>query len=117
MKRNRIFTVPENDSMEQQLINALIKLFAKAGGGSFIKDLIQQVDQNGNPKVWTPEEIASAIDMIHWQTENFGSAEARVIIEALQKKFNLNSENAARDRSTPSTPDALPEVPGVHGLR
>lgn len=103
--------------MEQQLINALVKLFAKAGGGSLIKDLIQQVDQNRNPKIWTPAEIASAIDFIHGQTENFGSAEARTMIESLQKKFNLPSENLTRDRATPSSPDALPEIPGVHGLR
>ena len=103
--------------MEQQLINSLIKLFAKAGGGSLIKDLIQQVDQNGNPKVWTASEISSAIDFIHWQTENFGAAEARAMIESLQKKYNLTTDTLARDRSTPSSTDTLPEVPGVHGLR
>jgi hypothetical protein len=103
--------------MEQQLINALIKLFAKAGGGSLIKDLIQQVDQNRNPKVWTPAEISSAIDFISWQTENFGSAEARAMVETLQNKFNLSSEYSARDRSTPASSEDLPEVPGVHGLR
>jgi hypothetical protein len=102
--------------MEQQLINALVKLFAKAGGGSLIKDLIQQVDQNRNPKSWTPAEISSAIDFIHWQTENFGTAEARAMIESMQKKFNLSSENSSRDRSTPSASENLPEVPGVHGL-
>lgn len=103
--------------MEQQLINALIKLFAKAGGGSLIKDLIQQVDQNGNPKVWTPAELASAVDFITWQTENFGSAEARAMIESLQKKFSLSAESLGRDRNMPSSADDLPPVPGVHGLR
>jgi hypothetical protein len=102
--------------MEQQLINALVKLFAKAGGGSLIKDLIQQVDQNRNPKVWTSQELSSAVDFIHWQTENFGSAEARAMIESLQRKFNLSSEDSLRNRNTPSPAENLPEAPGVHGL-
>jgi hypothetical protein len=101
--------------MEQQLINALMKLFSKAGGGSLIKDLIQQVDQNGNPKIWTPAEIASAIEYVNWQTENFGTAEAEIVIETLQKKYNLSSKAERLDNNS-STQD-LPEVPGVHGLR
>jgi hypothetical protein len=103
-------------TMEQQLINALMKLFAKAGGGSLIKDLIQQVDQDGNPKVWTAAEVESAIDFINWQTENFSASEARAIIESLEKKYNLSSGNVSRDRTSPSS-ESLPEVPGVHGLR
>lgn len=104
--------------MEQQLINALIKLLAKAGGGSFIKELIQQIDQNGNPKIWTAAEVESAIQFINWHTENFGSSEARAIIETLQKKYNLTVDTLSRDRAHPSSPsDTLPEVPGVHGLR
>ncbi|HEY0655800.1 MAG TPA: hypothetical protein VGD65_21845 [Chryseosolibacter sp.] len=103
--------------MEHQLINALIKLIAKAGGGSVIKDLVQQIDQNGNPKVWTPQEVAAAVDFINWQTENFGAAEARAMVEALQKKYNLGAELPGRDRSTPSPTEELPQVPGVHGLR
>jgi hypothetical protein len=101
--------------MEQQLINALIKLLSKAGGGSFVKDLIQQVDQNGNPKIWTPAEIKSATDFINHQTENFGTAEARIMIETLRKKYNLDTTMSANgDRPAPQE---LPEVPGVHGLR
>lgn len=103
--------------MEQQLINALIKLFAKAGGGALIKDLIQQVDENGNPKVWTETELTSAVEFIRWQTENFGSVEARSMVESLEKKFNLSAETLARDRAMPSSTDDLPPVPGVHGLR
>lgn len=101
--------------MEQQLINALMKLFSKAGGGSLIKDLIQQVDQNGNPKVWTPSEIASAVDFINWQTENFGTTEATAMVESLRKKYNLTS--ASQTLSDSSAHEELPEVPGVHGLR
>ena len=100
--------------MEQQLINALMKLFSKAGGGSVIKDLIQQVDQNGNPKIWTPAEVKAAIEFITWQTENFGSAEANAMIETLQKKYNLQS-SALLEEDENNHAD-LPEAPGVHGL-
>lgn len=100
--------------MEQQLINALMKLVSKAGGGSLIKDLIQQVDQDGNPKVWTPSEIISAIKFITWQTENFGSAEAAGIIETLRKKYNLTSMSGDSDDSRGTD---LPVAPGVHGLK
>jgi hypothetical protein len=78
--------------MEAQLINALMKLFAKAGGGSLIKDLIQEVDENRNPKIWTPAEIEKAIQYVRWQTENFGTAEAAVLVETLIRKYNLDPE-------------------------
>jgi hypothetical protein len=78
--------------MEQQLINAFMKLLAKAGGGSLIKDLIQKVDENGNPKIWTASEIEAAIQYITWQTENFGAAEASIIMGTLAQKYNLHPE-------------------------
>jgi hypothetical protein len=78
--------------MEQQLINALMKLMSKAGGGLFIKDMIQQVDEDGNPKTWTPNELKKAIDFATWQIDNFGTSEATSIVETLLKKYNLNPE-------------------------
>ena len=100
--------------MEQQLINALMKLFSKAGGGLLIKDLIQQIDQTSNPKVWTPAEINATVDFITSQTQNFGSAEARAMIETLQKKYNINA--TAHIEESKITHADLPEVSGVHGL-
>lgn len=100
--------------MEQQLINALMKLFSKAGGGSLIKDLIQQIDQSGNPKLWTPAEVKAAIAFVNRQTENFGSAEARAMIRTLQKKYDLSSSDLLDENKNDSAD--LPEVPGVHGL-
>lgn len=100
--------------MEQQLINALMKLFSKAGGGSLIKDLIQQTDQNGNPKVWTSTEISAALDFVNWQTENFGTPEATVMIDTLRKKYNLGS---ASTESSDEGDVQLPTLPGVHGLK
>ena len=94
--------------MEQQLINSLMKLIAKAGGGSLIKDLIQQVDENGNPKVWTNHEVERALSFIQWQTENFGAAEATTMIVNLIKKYNLDP-----GRFLPSSKS---NEPHVHGL-
>jgi hypothetical protein len=78
--------------MEQQLINALMKLMSKGGSGLLIKDMIQQVDEDGNPKTWTPNEIRRAIDFVTWQVDNFGTSEATSIVETLLKKYNLNPE-------------------------
>jgi hypothetical protein len=97
--------------MEQQLINAFMKLIAKAGGGSLIKDLIQQVDENGNPKIWTPSEIEKAVTYVYWQTENFGTAEATIMVETLLKKYNLRPDNFLPE------PAAISEEPKVQGLQ
>src|SRR5687768_7502628 len=79
--------------MDQQLINALMKLFSKAGGGSLIRDMINQVDENGNPKVWTASEMEAAVRYLELQTENFGTAEAIIMIQSLLKKYNLRIED------------------------
>jgi hypothetical protein len=97
--------------MEQQLINALMKLFAKAGGGSIIKDLIRQVDENANPKDWTPEEIEKAVAYIEWQLSNFGTAEASAMIESLLKKYKLKPTDFKQETET------LAESGGVQGLQ
>ena len=104
--------------MEQQLINALMKLISKAGGGSLIKDMIQQVDTNGNPKVWTDAEVKQAVGFINWQTENFGTAEAIIIIQTLLKKYNLRMHDfqTTMDSLNEARKDELPDAPGVHGL-
>jgi hypothetical protein len=78
--------------MEQQLINAFMKLVAKAGGGFLIRELIQHVDDNGNPKVWTPEEIRHAVDYVTLEIETFGEPEAMMVIGSLVRKYNLNPE-------------------------
>lgn len=79
-----------------------------------IRDLIRQTDQNGNPKVWTSAELTAATDFVNWQTENFGSAEARAIIDTLQKKYNVFASPEQRDSK--DIQEDLPEIPGVHGL-
>lgn len=97
--------------MEQQLINACMKLISKAGGGSLIRDLIQQVDEDGNPKTWTASELERATEYIHWQIENFGTAEARAIVEMLLKKYKLNPGDFRNEE------ESLPEPSGVQGLQ
>jgi hypothetical protein len=97
--------------MEQQFINALIKLIAKAGGGALIRDLVRQIDEDGNPKTWTVSEIEKATAFIQWQIENFGTPEATAIIESLVHKYNL-------DLSTFNTGDTpLAASPDVRGLQ
>lgn len=83
--------------MEHQLINAFMKLLAKAGSGPLIKDLIKEVDENGNPKIWSPSEIEKAIRYVNWQIENFGTAEASAVVETLFKKYNLRPEQFSTD--------------------
>jgi hypothetical protein len=106
--------------MEQQLINALVKLIAKAGGASLMKDMIQQIDTNGNPKVWTAAEVEAAVRYVDIQTENFGTAEAIIMIQTLLKKYNLRMEDFQTTIETPPNNELkaneLPEAPGVHGL-
>jgi hypothetical protein len=97
--------------MEQQLINAFMKLLARAGGGSLIKDLIREVDENRNPKVWNPSEIEKAIQYVTDQTENFGTAEATAIIETLMRKYNLRAENFLTSH------ESLPGAAGIQGLQ
>ncbi|MBT1701006.1 hypothetical protein KK083_29200 [Fulvivirgaceae bacterium PWU4] len=97
--------------MEQQLINAFMKLVAKAGGGSLIKDLIREVDENRNPKIWTPTEIEKAIAYVTEQTESFGAADAIVIIETLMQKYNLRTESFLPAH------ESLPGTAGIQGLQ
>jgi hypothetical protein len=102
--------------MDQQLINVLVKLFSKAGGGGLIRDLIRQVDENGNPKVWTESEMEAAVKYLEHQVANFGTSDAMIIIQSLLKKYNLRIEDFQGSIDEKSEKDALPDVPGVHGL-
>jgi hypothetical protein len=96
---------------EQQLINAFMKLVAKVGAGELIRQMIQLIEQNGNPKVWTPQEIDSATHFINHQTENFGKAEAVMIVKTLMRKFDIHEHDLHSDS------DALPDASGIQGLQ
>src|SRR5687768_12700768 len=76
--------------LEQQLINAFMKLTAKVGAGELVRELVQQVDENGNPKVWTSQEMESAIHFIETHVQNFGKNEATGVVLTLMKKFDIS---------------------------
>ncbi len=96
--------------MEHQLINALIGLLSKTSGESLIHDLVREVEESGNQKVWTPAEIEKALRYITWQTANFGTAEASAIIESLITRYQLRAETFAHhDDNGPAT--------GIKGLQ
>ena len=96
--------------MEQQLINAWMKFAAKAGAGQLVRDLIVRIDQNGNPKAWTPHEIEHAVDYLQNLTDAFGKAEALTVIQTLMRKFDIQSADLPNEHS-------LPETSGVQGLQ
>jgi hypothetical protein len=95
--------------LEQRLINAFMKLTARIGAGELIREMIQQVDENGNPKAWTPQEMERAIHFIEMHVENFGSAEATAIILTLMKKFEIT----ANDLHSIDESQATPGIPGL----
>ena len=78
-----------------------------------IKELIQRVDEDGNPKTWTASEPQKANEFISWQIENFGSAKAVSIIETLIKKYKLDVEKFLSH--SPSNISA-PGIQGLHEL-
>lgn len=82
--------------MEQQLINELIRMIDKMGGRAVMKDLIDQVDTDGNPRHWTPAELEKAIDYVKWQNSYFGTADAMAIIQVLIEKYHLPAEVFSR---------------------
>jgi hypothetical protein len=97
--------------MEQQLINAFMKFTAKMGAGEMIKDLIREVDENGNPKAWTPAEIEKGIAYLNHLTESFDKTQARTIATTLIKKFDLDMTQLH------SGAEIMPETNGVQGLQ
>jgi hypothetical protein len=95
--------------IEQQLINAFMKLTAKVGAGALVKELIKSVDENGNPKHWTTSEMQHAIDFINHKVDTFGKNEAQEIIQTLHHKFNIQP-GEMKD-------NVLTETSGVQGLQ
>jgi hypothetical protein len=100
-----------NVMLEQQLINAFMKLTAKVGAGDLVREMIQQVDENGNPKAWSVLEMERAVHFINMHVENFGKAEATGIIQTLMRKFDIRPEELPKDEQL------QPETTGVQGLQ
>jgi hypothetical protein len=97
--------------LEQQLINAFMKLAAKVGAGELIREMIQQVDENGNPKAWTALEMERATQFINRHIEHFGKADALVVIETLMRKFDITERDLHHDSVS------LPDSSGIQGLQ
>ncbi len=97
--------------MEQALINSLLQLISRAGGISLIRDLISEVDENGDPKTWNVSELQKAVEYINWQADSFGTAEAVAVIDNLLKKYNIRLDSLQR------TSEDLEEPARVAGLQ
>jgi hypothetical protein len=97
--------------LEQQLINAFMKLTARMGGGALMRDMIHHIDENGNPKVWSAHEMETAIKFINLHIENFGKAEAIGVISALTNKYEITDEDLHKE------PEPMPDTPGIQGLQ
>ena len=94
---------------EEQLINAFMKLTAKVGAGNLIRNLVREVDENGNPKKWSPSEITHAINFINTKVETFGREDALEVIHTLMRKFDVNPADLRQAETV--------NDPGVKGLQ
>ena len=75
--------------MEHELINQLIALIRNLGGEIFIKELIRESDQDGDPAHWTTEEIERAIEYVRSVNENYSTSDATTVISNIILKYHL----------------------------
>jgi hypothetical protein len=99
--------------LEQQLINSFMKFSAKAGAGDFIRELIQRIEDNGNPKSWTPAEMQRAIEYLEDQVNIFSREDALKVINTLARKYNITSIDITPEGQLHDPED----LPGVQGLQ
>lgn len=111
MGRNNPLRVCEKVMEQLQLINAFMKLISKAGGGNLIRDLIQKVDTNGNPKAWTYTETTEAVHYVNRQIENFDQEDALQVIRTLLRKYDIHPDQLSS--SIGSDTEQLPNVQGL----
>ncbi|HYG19908.1 MAG TPA: hypothetical protein VD816_13315 [Ohtaekwangia sp.] len=78
--------------MEQQLINQLVCLIRKSGGGSFIEQVLPGVD-NILTHQWNAEEISSAVERLKFINDLFGKSDATVVISNLLQLYHINMED------------------------
>jgi hypothetical protein len=98
--------------LEQQLINAFMKFSAKAGAGDLIRELIQRIEENGNPKSWTALEMERAIEYLNDRVNIFGRNDAITVITTLMKKFDVHPADLPTHESVPKD-DALTGIQGL----
>ncbi len=85
----------KTDTMEHNLINQLIRLLCKSGAESFVGNFQKEVDKDGEPQRWTPEEVRQASEYVKYINEYFGRDEAVAIITSLVAKYNININDLA----------------------
>ena len=61
-----------------------------------MKDLIEQVDTDGDPKHWTDDELKKAVDHVKWLNSYFGTADVMAMVQVLIEKYNLPAEAFTR---------------------
>jgi len=86
--------------MEQLFINQLITLICKSGGGSLIKDLLRETDQDGDSRHWTVEEIENATNYLTWVNKNFGATDATIIVNNLLRDYNIDLSKVEINRNS-----------------
>lgn len=104
------FIVLYMNMMEQQLVNALIRLLSKIGGDALERDLSRARKDNTPAQTWTPSELEKALEHVNWQVENFGPVEASAVIQSLIQRYGLRPESIVDD-------DHAPEPTGIKGLQ
>jgi EAL domain-containing protein (putative c-di-GMP-specific phosphodiesterase class I) len=102
--------------LEQKLINAFMKFTSRAGAGEFIKDLVQQTEQNGNPKSWTLEELNSATNFLNLRAEQFSQEDAVKVITTLMRKHNISASQLGTITEEKSA-DSNQPLSGTTGLQ
>jgi hypothetical protein len=114
--RGIIFMLPDKNHfmLEQQLINSFMKFTSKAGAGEFVRMMIQEYEENGNPKVWTENEMHHAINFLEDLVQKFGKHEAAIVITTLMRKFEISIEDLHVQHAEHEHTD---EFSGVKGLQ
>ena len=74
---------------EHELINQLLLLVKNLGGDIFIKGLIHESDEDGDPSKWTPGEIEKAIEYVQRINENYSTSDATAVISNIILKYHL----------------------------
>jgi hypothetical protein len=99
--------------LEQQLINAFMKFSAKAGAGDAMRELIQRIEENGNPKSWTALEMQKAIEYLNDRVNIFSKKDAITVITTLMKKFDVHPADLPNNESLPEDD----QLTGIQGLQ
>lgn len=74
---------------EHELINQLLLLIQNLGGDIFIKSLIHESDEDGDPSTWTDAEVEKAIAFLKNVNNNYSTSDATTVISNIILKYHL----------------------------